>query len=130
MAFITPANPGATPVIPGGTTGPKILAMIHQHTADSNLFEGYFANNDALKQLVAGAINSMYLCTLSPRITCFANVPTLQMLVHLYSTYGCLSPSNLQADEGTFGRSDKENDQSNQPHPHLTTRTPLNTNGW
>ena len=37
----------------------------------------------------------MYLQTLSHRVTGYANVTTRQLLVHLYATYGRLSPSNL-----------------------------------
>jgi hypothetical protein len=39
----------------------------------------------------------MYLRTLSNRVTGYANVKTSQFLVHLYATYGCLSPSDLIA---------------------------------
>jgi hypothetical protein len=37
----------------------------------------------------------MYLQTLSHRVTGFANITTRQMLTHLYTTYGRLSPSDL-----------------------------------
>jgi hypothetical protein len=37
----------------------------------------------------------MYLCTLSHRITGFANVFTKQMLTHIYNQYRRLSPADL-----------------------------------
>jgi len=47
------------------------------------------------KQQVIGCVDGMYLCTLSNQVTVYANVTTHQFLVHLYATYGRLSPSNL-----------------------------------
>jgi hypothetical protein len=65
VAFVPPANPGTTSNIPGGATGLQISAIIRQHTADANLFQEYLTTDNALKQQVIGAINSMYLHTLS-----------------------------------------------------------------
>ena len=37
----------------------------------------------------------MYFKALHNRITIFANVTTLQLIHHLYTTYGCIMPGNL-----------------------------------
>jgi hypothetical protein len=99
IAFVPPANPGTTPTIPGGSTGAQTQAVIRQHTTDDKIFREYLACDNALKQQIISCVNSMYLRTLSHRITGFANVTTRQMLTHLYTTYGRLTPSDLQAND-------------------------------
>ena len=97
--FVPPPNPGNAPVLPGGATGPQISAIIRQHTNDTHVFREYLATDKALKQQVIGAIQPMYLRTLSHRTTGFANVSTRQMLTHLYTQYGRLSPADLQEND-------------------------------
>ena len=41
----------------------------------------------------------MYLRTLAHQITGFTNVSTRQMLVHLYTSYGRLSPADLKEND-------------------------------
>ena len=97
--FIPPTNPGTTPIIPDGSTGAQISAIIRQHSNDTNVFREYLATDKALKQQVIGAVNTMYLRTLSHRITGFANISTREMLTHLYNQYGRLSPADLQEND-------------------------------
>jgi hypothetical protein len=61
------------------------------------IFKEFHATNNTLKQQVIGCVDGMYLQTLSNRVTGYANVTTRQFLEHLYATYGCLSPSDLIA---------------------------------
>jgi hypothetical protein len=63
------------------------------------IFREYRATDNALKQQVIGCVDGMYQRTLSHRVTGYANVTTRQFLVHLYATYGCLSPSDLIAND-------------------------------
>ena len=98
-AFVPPANPGTTPVIATGATAAQTSASIRQHTTEITLFREYNATDKALKQLVIGAVDPMYLRALSHRITGFANTSTRQMLTHLYTSYGRLSPADLQEND-------------------------------
>jgi hypothetical protein len=88
---VPPANPGATTIIPAGATGIQISSIRHTYSEAKNLFVEYNSTNKAL--------NSLYLQTLNHCITGFANVTTQQMLMHLYSRYGRLTPSNLQEND-------------------------------
>jgi hypothetical protein len=49
-----------------------------------------------------GAVNKLYLRTLNYLITGFANITTRQMLVHLYTTYGRLTPADVQNKDATM----------------------------
>jgi hypothetical protein len=112
VTFVPPINPGTIPTIPPGTTGAATSAIICQHSTDLTIFrEYYLATYNALKQPVIGCVNIMYLCTLIHHVTGFANSATHQLLTHLYRTYGCLSPSDLQANDAKM----KSNYDPNQP---------------
>jgi hypothetical protein len=111
VQFIPPGNPGSTPVIPAGSTGPQISAVIRQHGLSANLFKEYLATDKALKQQIIGAVPATYLRTLRNRITGFANVTTLQLLSHLYTNYGRLSPADLQDNDTRM----RNNYDPNQP---------------
>jgi hypothetical protein len=63
------------------------------------IFKEFHATNNALKQQVIGCVIGTYLRTLSNRVTGYANVTKRQFLVHLYATYGHLSPSDLIAND-------------------------------
>jgi hypothetical protein len=109
--FVHPTNSGTIPTIPPGATAAATSAGIRQHTTDLAIFKEYLTTDNALKQQVIASVNSMYLRTLSHRITGFANVTTRQILLHLYQTYGRLSPSDLIANDIKM----KSNYDPNQP---------------
>ena len=99
IAFEPPANPGSAPEVPDDATDNQIAAIVRTHSTALQLFREYTATDKALKQQVISSIGDLYLKTLSHRITGYANTTTLQMLTHLYATYGRLSPSDLQAND-------------------------------
>jgi hypothetical protein len=99
VAFIAPVNPGAAAVISVGSTAAQIAARQCRHRDAQALFREYRATDKALKQQVIDAVNPMHIRTLRHRVTGFANTTTLQLLAHLYATYGRLSPADLQAND-------------------------------
>jgi hypothetical protein len=89
-------NPGPATTFPDALTGAQI-ANIRQDQDELNaLFVEYYATDKALKQQIIGAVDKLYLRTLNHRITGFANVTTQQILVHIYTTYGRLTPADVQ----------------------------------
>lgn len=60
------------------------------------LFVEYHATDKALKQLIIGSVDNLYLHILNHRIMGFANVTTWQMLVHLYNASTRLTPADVQ----------------------------------
>ena len=97
IPFIPPVNPGPDPVIPAGSTGPQIADIRHQFTTATKLFKQYDATDKALKQLLLGAVDDMFVRSLRNRHIGYANVTTLQILTHLYTTYAQIKPSDLDA---------------------------------
>jgi hypothetical protein len=100
VAFGPPDNPaGAIPEMGANATGAQIAAVVCEHNTRINMFKEYLATDKVLKQHVLGAVNNMYLRTLQHRITGFANVTMREMLDHLYTNYGRLSPADLQEND-------------------------------
>ena len=99
VAFVHPVNPGTNPVIPPGATTHVTSHLTRVFATQKAIFREYHATDNALKQQVIGCVDGMYLRTLSHRVTGYANVTTRQFLVHLYATYGRLSPSDLIAND-------------------------------
>ena len=97
IPFVPPVNPGPDPVIPAGSTGPQIADIRHQFTTATKLFKQYDATDKALKQLLLGAVDDMFVRSLRNRHIGYANVTTLQILTHLYTTYAQIKPSDLDA---------------------------------
>jgi ribosomal protein S17E len=97
--FIPPKNPGATPTIPYAATDSQLATLLQEHKAATNLFKEYIATDKELKQQVIAAVDTMYLKTLRNRITGFATATTLEVLAHLYTAYGRLTPADLQGND-------------------------------
>ena len=93
--FISPTNPGPTPIIPTGATGPQIAWLEEEHTEATRSWKEYLAINKTLKQQLLGAFDDMYYRCLQNCHTGHAMVTTRYILDHLYAAYGQLSPQDL-----------------------------------
>jgi hypothetical protein len=89
VPFVTPVNPGATaPVLGNNATGVQLAANCDTYAANLCLYR--LCNNvqNALKTQLLAAIDNIYMRTLRNTHTGYANVTVLQLLNHLYATYG------------------------------------------
>jgi hypothetical protein len=100
--FVPPANPGPTPIIPEGAQGPQIANIRTEFVEATKLFRHYTTNNKALKQLLDGAVDEMFILRLKTKYLGYLNVSTQQILDHLYAQYARISSANLQYNDGTF----------------------------
>jgi hypothetical protein len=101
-SVVIPLNPGPAATIPDALTGAQIANIRQDHDEMKALFVEYYATDKALKQQIIGAVDKLYLRTLNHRITGFANVTTRQMLVHLYTTFGRLTPADVQNNDAAM----------------------------
>ena len=96
--FIPPTNPGPEPNIPGNSLTGAVIADIRlQFDNASRLHRQYDRTDKALKQLLLGAVDNMFVRSLRNRHIGYANVTTLELLTHLYSTYAKISAADLEA---------------------------------
>ena len=86
--FVTPLNPGATAIIPAGSTGPQIQRIQATFKAETEVYKQHQAVDLALKQQLITAVPQMYIKTLAHNVLGFTNVTSKQILRHLKATYG------------------------------------------
>jgi hypothetical protein len=101
-AFVPPANPGPTPIIPAGATGAQISNIRFAFNAATALFRDHDLADRALKQLLLGAVDDMFVRTLQTKYIGYLNVTTRQLLDHLYSQYAQISAADLQENDAAL----------------------------
>ncbi len=102
VAFVPPANPGTTPVIPPLDTAAIIGQTVREHDESLRLWRQYNNVNAALKQQLINAINNICIQTLQDRHTGFANVSTCELIEHLLRAYGNITPTDLAENDTRF----------------------------
>lgn len=97
VAFPAPAVPPLTPTIPAGAVQALIGEVVRQHTEDVRAFRLYHDTDKALVRAILAATPGTYVVSLSDPDFGYANVTTLEVLTHLHSTYGTLTPADRDA---------------------------------
>lgn len=101
--FIVPANPGDTPIpLAAGATSAQINEHFRAHTELLRLFRVYTAVTTALRHQILSAVPDIYLRPLRNRHTGYATVTPLQLLTHLFTTYGHIAPHDIEANDNRF----------------------------
>ena len=97
--FVSPANPGVTATIPTGSTTAQIGVLTRQFNSDYKIYTECGRTEQALKQLLLGAVDDIYVSSLRNQYTGYTAVTTLAILTHLYDTYGQISDLDLDENE-------------------------------
>ena len=104
VAFVPPANPGPVAIIPVGATAGRIVNIRDEFRDRTELFKRYTNTDKALKQLLLGAVDEMFIKCLQTKYLGYLNVTTRQILDHLYLQYARISTSDLQDNDVIFKR--------------------------
>jgi hypothetical protein len=91
-----PVNPGTVPAIPGGATGNQINEIVRQHAKLLRVWREYQATDQALRQQLLITFNEAYIRGLRNWHTAYNNVSAMQLLMHLYNTYGVIRPIDIK----------------------------------
>jgi hypothetical protein len=102
VPFLPPVNPGPTPIIPDRSTVPTTTTIRARFVEDTDIFKQYSTTDKALKQLLVGAVDEMFIRSLQTKYLGYLNVSTRQILDHLYAQYARISASDLQDNDVTF----------------------------
>jgi hypothetical protein len=102
VAFIPPVNPGPTPIIPARSTVPTTETIRARFVENTAIFKQYSTTDKALKQLLVGAVDEMFIRSLQTKYLGYLNVSTRQILDHLYAQYARISSSDLQDNDVKF----------------------------
>ena len=100
--WVPPLNPGPVPVIPPGATQAMIAALERQHKEELRIWQLHRNVDAALKQQVQNAVPRMYIKALANQYTGFMGVTCAQLLTHLKTTYGRLTPTQLTENDKHF----------------------------
>lgn len=113
-AFVPPPNPGAAPADPTTTitsgtrdntataiatlpfTAAESIRLFNQQQSE---FIRYKSTKIALKNQILNSVADKYICHLKHTITRYAMVTPLQLLTHLWTTYGTIDQSDQTANE-------------------------------
>lgn len=96
-AFVPPIHPGAAPVHGPGATAAQITENVRAYNAALDEHRRYLDVSQELKKQVLLAVEKTYLTILESADFGFADVGCDQMLAHLRTTYGKITPEELEA---------------------------------
>ena len=99
---VPPLNPGATPVIPAGATGPDAVSIQYAHDEDTLAFNTLSNVDRALRQQLIGAVKYTFLRVKHKPHRGYSGSSTLDMLTHLYETYAVISNTEHLANNKRF----------------------------
>jgi hypothetical protein len=102
VPFLPPVNPGPTPIIPDRSTVPTTTTIRARFIEETDVFKQYSTTDKALKQLLVGAVDEMFIRSLQTKYLGYLNVSTREILDHLYAQYARISASDLQDNDVTF----------------------------
>lgn len=97
--FVVPPNPGPTGTVPAHATAPQITET---HRAHQELLRIWRKANNvdmAIKHQLIAAVEPMFLRAIMHRHTGFASVTTRALIVHLMTSYGQITPTELAAND-------------------------------
>lgn len=95
--FTKPNNPGPIPIFPPNVNAQQVQAIEHQHKKALHIFTLCDVIEKELKQQLLKAFDTEYTRSLEAHIVGYLNVSVIQLVQHLYYTYGDISPT-VQAD--------------------------------
>jgi hypothetical protein len=94
-AYPIPTNPGETPTHEPGATGLQITENNRIHNIRVANYRLYINTDIQLRNFVLNALPDTYINALCNPVTKYARVTTLQLLTHLWTTYGTISSHDL-----------------------------------
>ena len=99
---LRPPNPGATPVIPAGATGPEAASIRYAHDAAALAFNTFNNVDRALCQKLLGAVEDTFLQVKHKSHRGYSGSSTLDLLTHFYKTYAVILNTYWLANDKYF----------------------------
>ena len=96
VALAAPVNPGPVPTIPAGATGLKSSALERGKKSILLILREFNSADNSLQQHLLGCFGESCLHGLCNRHTGYNNVSTLQIITHMYTIYGVITPTYLK----------------------------------
>ena len=103
--FVLPLNPGSTPVIPVGVTGPEAASIRYAHYLVTLVFNTVNNVYRTLRQQLLSAFKDTFLRFKHKPHRGYSRSNTLELLTHLYETYAVISNTDWLANDKHFRKS-------------------------
>ena len=98
-SFVKPVNPGVLVLEDPAPTAAAIGSLTRQHTEDTRVFNEYHSVDRACKKVLCTLIPEAYFRSFKNKYTRYANIQCLEILSHLWSTYGVLKDYEVQKND-------------------------------
>ena len=93
--FVPPPNPGATATISSAATPSQTSSIRRAHDESQEIFKEYNNTNKALKKLLIGAVDDIFLRAIQARYVGYTNITTCHMLAYLYTAYTNITSAEI-----------------------------------
>jgi hypothetical protein len=97
IVFDPPINPPQQPVHPVGATKHVIDEINRNHLVFQSIFRTYHETDKALRQQLLAAVPDEYVSELRHPTLGYGRVTCLELLTHLWATYGTITLAELEA---------------------------------
>jgi hypothetical protein len=99
VPFVVPLTPPLNPVHVARATGPQIAKGNQQYKEEVHIFQEYHNTDAALYNQIIVAIDNTFINELKDPMIGFGQTISLQLMNHLYHTYGNIDASDLDAND-------------------------------
>jgi hypothetical protein len=93
--WVEPYNPNAIPIIPPGTNAVDAAQIAPMHNELCRIYTNIINVDQALKRIILESYDTMYTSQLEDYLLQYANLSSLEILMHLKQTYGFINPTQL-----------------------------------
>jgi hypothetical protein len=100
--FQAPVNPIEQPGHPRGSTEAEITELNRQHLVNQEAYRLYQPINKSLRNQLIAAVPLLYIEDLLDDTIGWGNITCLQLLDHLWETYGTITAAKLEANLATM----------------------------
>jgi hypothetical protein len=98
IAWVDPQNPGALQIAPG-TTQVQVAIQREAHTHETIMYRTTAAVGSKLKSQLLEAVPNEFLNALEDPVHGFSETTAAEMLAHLTTAYGTVTPEDLEENE-------------------------------
>ena len=99
VELYSPTNPGQNPTIPENATGKQIAETRRAHKEAHDEFTDHSNTEKSLKTQIISAFDETHIFSETSKYVCYANVTTLELLIHLYATNAKIARRYLRENE-------------------------------
>lgn len=100
--FTIPAQPTTIPIIPPNATAAATGQLVREHSEQLRIWSEYTNVHNAMKKQLQQAVPSTYLRAIRNIHAGFSNISLREMLAHLLTSYGRITPYDLQTNDKHF----------------------------